>query len=115
MDEGGGLRRWSGVLRRFVCGKRIVIAGKTPGLRPGGGACRTRRLALAAAHNIQPGAREREGSQQPEGVQVTQHRNMALGCNEYADGNGNGQQKREMRRSPQRIALLDKLREELHA
>ena len=92
-----------------------MIPGKTPGRRPRGGSCGTSRLTLTPTHNIQADAGERKGSQQPEGVQVSQHRNMALRRDEHADGNYNGEQNREMRCSPQRIALLDKLRKELHA
>lgn len=68
-----------------------------------------------AAHNIQTSARERKGSQQPEGVQVSQHRQMALRRDKHDDGNGNGEQQSEMWCSPQPIALLDKRRKELHA
>src|SRR6185312_15614013 len=115
MYEGRRLSRCRYAVLCLVCRNCIVIAGKTPGRSPRGGACSTRRLALAATHDIQAHARERKGSQQPEGVQISQHHNMALRRNEHADRNNNSEEYREMRRSPQFITLLDKPREELHA
>ena len=75
----------------------------------------TRRLAFAATHYIQAYTGECKGSQQSESVQVTKDRNSALHRDEHADGDSDGEENREMRCSPQLIALLDKLREELHA
>jgi len=50
-----------------------------------------------------------------QGHRATKDRNSALHRDEYTDGNSDGEENREMRCSPQLIALLDKLWEELHA